>query len=1544
MNTFTNKLGFIIPNSDLIFEIKRIVLRYERLFIISKLNEILVVDYNNGLFEKKYLMLQNTQERDDIKEIFILNKKESILESSMKNVIVTISSKMNILYWDYLSGICYSKVNITKNINNEKVISISNLDDRFILFILAKKFLLFDSFTQSIPLEYCFQYEDKNISKKDSCIISCMKVKNNKFFLITDLQNIYFLNIKLNSFTEDNKYCEYEKLDFVFYKSTFDLMNKINIRDDSYCQYLTNAPTEALIFTENCCINYSYLDTVEDISVLTKKQLSTQKSKVIFISEIIVDSQNYLIVILLNLQVDIFSYDKKIQELKMIKSMNIMIESTNLEYNFLTFHNSLIIYYDHCIFTYEFTVEELLQTEDELKESYFSSSNKKLKLEEKYNDYFLDLNDCFDKKIYFTNYFKDNFSQFKNSLLDSLNKAVLIDNSDLPKYSKNEEKYKKKSDHINRAKIKKSLSITNTHYFSSTKCLFQISCSNIFINSEDLSIYYVIGLNNGLVLIFEIFFTEEFTLNNVYRVSSHKDKITFMTIYENSTLIISSQDGLISFIDVSKKKLNSLITDKPYLVNDLLNSPKLETLTPPNVNDNKNSLKFVELSSFYSFFSYFKLKRIIPIIVLDSYSIGDNENLKKKNKSNLGFVFENNNMIVINIETTSTLLNLTQNTREIIGAYIQVNSKLIMVLLDNYWLKICSYASRSVDRVIKDIESVYKLLRVDEKFKLFFADSNKIIINEFETQIKKEEKTKESKQAYDNYKIEETNQKEKYIKEHSIEKFSINHINSKVNHIIKKSINNRLALNLPEKADNQEEESNIKTIFYTQFYNNLYQRKKIYLNVTNNKFDVLWLRVIEDLVIDKIYSITIDSNIEDKLKRLKIFNLLYYPVTHFIQTKDKLVNNGINSETFFIGNQIIQSLDLDFVELFYYLERLVVEMKNNQTFLKLKHNFFNLLSLMRIWNISMEQDSLIMSTFKIFSPIFEFFIVAHGVDCTRTIMLTEEEEVSGDGSFSSHYTFLTEKYFLLNDEQKHELKGKDKLLDSKHILSSEKGYITNFKLYTLSNNVSHLLNSLYFGCLISILGYDDGPNIAKLVSNDKMLLRSLSLQKYIKFSNLTSQSLQLFDLCENISLACKDILITDYLIMKINLRNKRIAEINSNGIECEIDKKFKLIKEYLNNLHFLIFKGESQLSLSYFNKETLTELPNEKYLSEFDLLLIYLFINYHIHNHTTKAEEETLEVACKLLILFIFKILKNQEQKSKYSKVIVDLISKSSNQFDILFKESSINYVKLLMGLYTSIRIPIDINSLFKKYDIGNCSIIKSEDNLNFLKIMIAKIIKTYAKSKANVVLKFIVDEFKHKHEDIEQYNYMMEIVWILFKDRSYKHIHYLPSLISLLMTIMNPNNKELRICCLENCKTILALLLPAYPMLSFHQSSQRLAVGATDGKIFIYDITTGSLWKSMNAHGNEISAVLFDSTGNILISYSSTECNLKFWKIGLTGFITSFFGMKDGHFKIFKYDPCEETKTEDKLNNIKLQLMPNNKGKVMLVREDLSTKVITIP
>lgn len=53
---------------------------------------------------------------------------------------------------------------------------------------------------------------------------------------------------------------------------------------------------------------------------------------------------------------------------------------------------------------------------------------------------------------------------------------------------------------------------------------------------------------------------------------------------------------------------------------------------------------------------------------------------------------------------------------------------------------------------------------------------------------------------------------------------------------------------------------------------------------------------------------------------------------------------------------------------------------------------------------------------------------------------------------------------------------------------------------------------------------------------------------------------------------------------------------------------------------------------------------------------------------------------------------------------------------------------------------------------------------------------------------------------------------------------------------------------------------------------------------------------------------------------------------------------MKDGYYKSQKFDLIrEEINPEEKMNTVKIQLMPKQQNKIILIRENKSAEVISI-
>lgn len=94
--------------------------------------------------------------------------------------------------------------------------------------------------------------------------------------------------------------------------------------------------------------------------------------------------------------------------------------------------------------------------------------------------------------------------------------------------------------------------------------------------------------------------------------------------------------------------------------------------------------------------------------------------------------------------------------------------------------------------------------------------------------------------------------------------------------------------------------------------------------------------------------------------------------------------------------------------------------------------------------------------------------------------------------------------------------------------------------------------------------------------------------------------------------------------------------------------------------------------------------------------------------------------------------------------------------------------------------------------------------------------------------------------------------------------------------------------------------------MVSFHQDSQRLAVGTSENVIIIYDLKTATRWHVLEGHKNAVSAVAFNENGKALASYSILETTVRIWHTG-----TSFFGI------LGSQPQCVKTFTVSKPNSM---------------------------
>ena len=384
-----------------------------------------------------------------------------------------------------------------------------------------------------------------------------------------------------------------------------------------------------------------------------------------------------MIVIYKDLTVELFDYDTKVKELIPKKKFMLMVEDQYLEMKYITTDNAIIGYTNTMIQIFDLR--------------RINKNN------EKYVDRMINLNNIFEsqnKKIFFTNYFMANFPGYLRDTLKEFNRGCTKDEP------------------------------------------FRITTSMIYSFNENPSIYYIMGTSTGKVGIFDIFFTEEIKFNSVLYINTHKASIETLSIYENRLLIISSSDGMISFTDISPSKLKNAFrsqgtsidsTDPNFLssmkqyygsikkgvdefnckyinsiilknktikkkkgerksvhgFNNVYNLERRKSFSSIGGYDNSINAIFIQFLPQNSIKSFSKLKRIIPVILLDEIDFPSTNDEKIKNKEILGFILENNEVIIVRMDPLNTIYRFNQanSNLDIEGIYHIAGQKALILYL-----------------------------------------------------------------------------------------------------------------------------------------------------------------------------------------------------------------------------------------------------------------------------------------------------------------------------------------------------------------------------------------------------------------------------------------------------------------------------------------------------------------------------------------------------------------------------------------------------------------------------------------------------------------------------------------------------------------------------------------------------------------------------------------------------------------------------------------------------------------------------------------------
>lgn len=114
--------------------------------------------------------------------------------------------------------------------------------------------------------------------------------------------------------------------------------------------------------------------------------------------------------------------------------------------------------------------------------------------------------------------------------------------------------------------------------------------------------------------------------------------------------------------------------------------------------------------------------------------------------------------------------------------------------------------------------------------------------------------------------------------------------------------------------------------------------------------------------------------------------------------------------------------------------------------------------------------------------------------------------------------------------------------------------------------------------------------------------------------------------------------------------------------------------------------------------------------------------------------------------------------------------------------------------------------------------------------------------------------------------------------------ISYLQVISSLVLKTLDRNFPQVRNASLGIGRKILRMLVETYPMVTYHQTKQRFAIGNTEGSIIIFDLKTTSKSQQINAHKGPIASIAISPQGNMIASYAPMDFSVRLWNLEGTG------------------------------------------------------------
>ncbi|OII74084.1 WD repeats-containing protein [Cryptosporidium ubiquitum] len=125
----------------------------------------------------------------------------------------------------------------------------------------------------------------------------------------------------------------------------------------------------------------------------------------------------------------------------------------------------------------------------------------------------------------------------------------------------------------------------------------------------------------------------------------------------------------------------------------------------------------------------------------------------------------------------------------------------------------------------------------------------------------------------------------------------------------------------------------------------------------------------------------------------------------------------------------------------------------------------------------------------------------------------------------------------------------------------------------------------------------------------------------------------------------------------------------------------------------------------------------------------------------------------------------------------------------------------------------------------------------------------------------------------------------------------YLSMVVDISIGFLDPLDSTLRKGTITAVTSVLFILVSAFPMITFHQNTQRFAIGF-DRSIIVYDLRTATKWRVLQGHTQQVDALCFNKEGEFLASYSIAEKALRIWQCTQSGLLGGLLGISGNCIK----------------------------------------------